>query len=76
MTEGLHDIIERSYELFRKYKATLPLDVCTGHCISEEQANELVSLSVRHIPHELLYDYNTAAKTEKLIEDYLFAAAR
>jgi hypothetical protein len=77
MTDVLHDIIESSYELFGKYKASLPLDVCTGHCISEEQAHELVSLSVRHIPHELLYDYNTAAKSENpSIEEFKYFLPR
>lgn len=33
--------------------------------MTKNQESELVNLSVRHIPFDLLYDYNTAAKTEK-----------
>ena len=33
--------------------------------MTKNQESELVSLSIHHIPFDLLYDYNTAAKTEK-----------
>ncbi|MEX0968168.1 MAG: hypothetical protein WD077_13085 [Bacteroidia bacterium] len=61
----MEEIIDKSYEIFKKYKATAPLDACTECCLTKNQESELVSLSVRHIPFDLLYDYNTAAKTEK-----------
>jgi hypothetical protein len=65
MTTELEHIIEKSYEIFKKYKAKAPLDACTECCLTKNQESELVSLTVRHVPFELLYDYNTAAKTEK-----------
>ncbi|MBI3221346.1 MAG: hypothetical protein HYZ44_17680 [Bacteroidetes bacterium] len=65
MTTELKDIVLKSYQVFKKYKVTIPLDVCVGHCISENQERELVYLAVHDIPFELLYDYNTAAKTKK-----------
>lgn len=65
MTTALEDIIQNAYRIFRKYKATIPLDACTACCLTKNQESELVSLSVHNIPFELLYDYNTAAKTKK-----------
>lgn len=65
MTTALLNIVEKSYKVFKKYKATPPLDACTACCLTKNQENELVCLSVRDIPFNLLYDYNTAAKTEK-----------
>ncbi len=65
MAIELKDIVEESYQVFKKYKAAVPLDVCTECCITKKQENELVNLSVRHIPFDLLYKYNTAAKAEK-----------
>jgi hypothetical protein len=61
----LEEIIEKSYEIFKKYKATAPLDACTECCLTKNQESELVSLSIHHIPFDLLYKYNIAAKTEK-----------
>lgn len=65
MTTELQDIVQNSYRIFKKYKATIPLDACTACCLTKNQESELVSLSVHDIPFELLYDYNTAAKTKK-----------
>lgn len=64
MTEELSNIIHKSYSIFSKYRATLPLEVCTECCMTPNQANDLANMSVRQIPFELLYEYNTAAKTE------------
>lgn len=65
MTTELRNLVEKSYRVFKKYKARAPLDACTDCCLTKSQENELVSLSVSQIPFSLLYDYNTAAKTEK-----------
>lgn len=65
MTTTLLNIVEKSYQVFKKYKATIPLDACTACCLTKNQESELVCLSVHDIPFDLLYDYNTAAKTEK-----------
>lgn len=65
MTTELQDIVQNSYRIFKKYKATIPLDACTACCLTKNQERELVSMSVHDIPFELLYDYNTAAKTKK-----------
>jgi len=65
MTTELQDIVSNSYRLFKKYKATIPLDACTACCLTKSQESELVFLSVHDIPFKLLYDYNTAAKTKK-----------
>ena len=64
MNEKLRHIINQSYSVFSKYNVTVPLDVCTECCMTPNQENSLVSMSVKHIPFELLYEYNTAAKTE------------
>ena len=64
MTEELRNIIDQSYLVFSKYRISLPLDVCTDCCMTNNQESELVSMSVKQIPFELLYEYNTAAKTE------------
>lgn len=65
MTSELQNIVERAYQVFKKYKATIPLDACTACCLTKEQENQLVYSSVQGIPFDLLYDYNTAAKTKK-----------
>lgn len=65
MTTELQDIVTRSYQVFKKYKATIPLDACTDCCLTKSQERDLVALSVHDIPFDLLYDYNTAAKTSK-----------
>jgi hypothetical protein len=65
MTTELRDIVARSYQVFKKCKATIPLDACVGHCLTETQERELVYLSLHDIPFDLLYDYNTAAKSKK-----------
>ncbi len=65
MTEELSTIVEQAYKLFRRYKATKPLDVCTVCCLTEKEEDALVSVGVKSIPFDLLYAYNTAAKTEK-----------
>ena len=65
MTKELNEIVEQSYKVFSKYKAVAPLDACTACCLTKNQESELVSMAVRHIPFDLLYEYNTAAKTEK-----------
>ncbi len=62
MTEELKHIIEYSYSVFSKYRANLPLDVCTDCCMTLNQTCELANMSVKQIPFELLYEYNTAAK--------------
>jgi len=62
MTEGLRQAIKRSYSVFSKYRANLPLDVCTDCCMTLNQTSELASMSVQQIPFDLLYEYNTAAK--------------
>jgi len=64
MNEKLRHIINQSYSVFSKYSVTAPLDVCTECCMTPNQERSLVSMSVKHIPFELLYEYNTAAKAE------------
>lgn len=64
MNGKLNYIINKSYSVFSKYKITVPLDVCTECCITPSQESSLASMSVKQIPFELLYEYNTAAKTE------------
>lgn len=64
MTLGLRETVENSYQVFQKYKAIAPLDACTDCCLTKNQESELVSLAVQQISFELIYEYNTAAKTE------------
>lgn len=65
MTENLKNIVSESYSLFRDYKVSVPLDICTDCCVTKNQESELVSMDVKHIPFDLLYKYNTAAKAIK-----------
>lgn len=64
MTKELRNIINDIYSVFSKYRVTIPLDVCTECCLTANQESELVGMSLNQIPFELLYEYNTAAKTE------------
>jgi hypothetical protein len=64
MTNELRNIINDSYSFFSKYRVTIPLDVCTECCMTPNQESELAGMSVNQIPFELLYEYNTAAKTD------------
>lgn len=69
--EELQEVVAESYGLFRRYKATAPLGVCTACCITPQQEFALLSMGVRQIPFELLYDYNTAARAvEPRIEEF------
>jgi hypothetical protein len=61
----LHEIVERSYKLFRDYKPERPLDVCTECCMKKEEEARLAAMTVREIPLELLREYNDSAKPEK-----------
>jgi hypothetical protein len=65
MSPALETIVSDFYSAFRKYRAVAPLDVCTECCISRDQERQLLSLPVRQIPFDLLYDYNSAARPEK-----------
>ncbi|WP_010521631.1 hypothetical protein [Aquimarina agarivorans] len=64
MTSELRNIIDESYSVFSKYDVTIPLDICTECCMTPNQESELAGMSVNQIPFELLYEYNTAAKTD------------
>lgn len=58
--------VERAYEIFSKYRADRPLDVCTEECCMKvEDEGRLASLPVRQISVELLTTYNDSAKPEK-----------
>ena len=61
----LSSLIDKSYEIFSKYQATRPLDVCTYCCMKPEREALLASLPVREIPRELLAEYNDDARSAK-----------
>lgn len=61
----MKETVEKAYELFSKYRADRPLDVCTECCMKIEDEGRLASLPVREIPVELLSEYNDSAKPEK-----------
>lgn len=65
MMLALQEIVTRSYKVFEKYAAKIPLDACKACCLTKEQERDLVYLAVHKIPFDLLYDYNTAAKSMK-----------
>jgi hypothetical protein len=65
MTEDLQKIVAQAYELFAGYKVTKPLDVCSPHCVTDEELDQLVNLNVRKLPKELLSTWNHAAKTDR-----------
>jgi len=64
--EALNHIIEQAYELFSGNKPGEYLDACTICCMKESDAAELKSIALRHIPLELLTEYQDAARPEKL----------
>jgi hypothetical protein len=62
----LKETVDKAYEIFSKYRANRPLDVCTDDCCMKvEDEERLASLPVRQIPVELLTEYNDSAKPEK-----------
>lgn len=61
----LKEIIDSAYEIFSKYRANRPLDVCTECCMDIAEEAKLASLPVGQIPVELLSNYNDSAKPEK-----------
>jgi hypothetical protein len=61
----MKETVEKAYELFSKYRADRPLDVCTDCCMKIEDEGRLASLAVREIPDDLLSEYNDSAKPEK-----------
>ena len=61
----MKETVEKAYELFSKYRADRPLDVCTECCMKIEDEGLLASLPVRQIPVDLLSEYNDSAKPEK-----------
>lgn len=61
----MKETVEKAYELFSKYRADRPLDVCTECCMKIEDEGRLASLPVREIPVELLTEYNDSAKPAK-----------
>lgn len=65
MTEKLQKIVSEAYTLFKKYKVSRPLDVCTDCCVIAQEENQLATLSVRFIPQELLETWNIAAKANE-----------
>jgi hypothetical protein len=65
------ETVEEAYEIFSKYRADRPLDVCTDCCMKIEDEGRLASLPVRQIPVDLLSEYNDSAKPEKTRIDEL-----
>lgn len=63
MTDDLQKIVTRAYDLFAGYKVTKPLDVCSPHCVTDEEVGQLVNLNVHHLSQKLLSTWNHAAKT-------------
>src|SRR5688572_27830894 len=62
----MKEIIEKSYQIFSKYKVVRPLDVCTQECCMKiEDERLLASLPVGEIPKQLLRVYNDSASTAK-----------
>lgn len=61
----MKETVDLAYEIFSKYRADRPLDVCTDCCMKIEDEGLLASLPVREIPVDLLSDYNDSAKPEK-----------
>ena len=61
----MKETVDKAYEMFSKYRADRPLDVCTDCCMKIEDEGRLASLPVRQIPVDLLSDYNDSAKPDK-----------
>ena len=62
-------LIAKAFDLFGSYEVRLPLEVCTDCCMDPKHAESLATMHVRHIPFELLYEYNTAARAEDSSQD-------
>jgi hypothetical protein len=62
----LKETLDKAYEIFAKYQANRPLDVCTDDCCMKvEDEGRLANFPVNEIPIELLAEYNDSAKPEK-----------
>lgn len=66
MDAELGSIIARAYVRYKRFKPQTELDACTICCITDAQSDALKSMAPRSVPHALLYDYNGAAKPERL----------
>ncbi len=64
--KSLDDIVEDAYQVFAGNKPSEELDACTACCMTEANASLLRSLPLRKIPLEPLYEYQDAAKPNKL----------
>jgi hypothetical protein len=62
MSNDLNKIVEQAYVLFSGNKPDSITDACTSCCMSEEDAQLLLSTPLRQIPLDLLSQYQDAAK--------------
>lgn len=69
----MESIINKAYRLFKNYKTSESLDVCTIEDCCMKKANEVLlrSLSVNNIPKDLLQEYNDGASSGKTPIDEL-----
>ena len=64
--KNLNNLIREGYDIFSGHQPKTAIDACTCCCMTEEDAKQLVSLSVDKIPLAVLTKYQDAATPEKL----------
>ncbi len=64
--KNLNNLIREGYDIFSGHQPKTAIDACTFCCMTEEDAQQLVSLPVDEIPLEVLKKYQDAATPEKL----------
>jgi len=58
----LKEIVEKSYEVFGKYKLGNTLEVCL-HCVTAEEVEPLLKTPLREISKEMIYEYYSSAQS-------------
>ena len=58
---NLRQIVEKSYEIFAKYKLGKTLDVCS-HCVSDEEIAPLIKTPLRDLSETHIYSYYSSAQ--------------
>jgi hypothetical protein len=61
---ALTEVIERTYEVFSRYKLAGPLDVCTACCVTLEDAEALTKTPLRELSSELLGQFTDTAQSK------------
>lgn len=62
-SENMQAIIERMYQVFDRYPVPSQFDVCLACCVSIKDEQSLRQTPLRHLSPEVLYEYNSSARS-------------